>query len=219
MKQFGAIGFVVVMVALAAIYAWARLSSELGTREEPTVVISEEPTKHVVTPSMAEASRGMWLRKAPDFQAVGSDGISYSLRELIGQRPLLLTFSKIGCPCSEAAQPFFNRLAATYPRIRVLGVIDGDLGPAKLWSGKIHVSYPSLLDPDLKLVRAFGVENSAYVVLIDTKGQIAAHWPGYSASMIQQLGASLARLTNSPIRPIDTFDAPADLYSGCPFDL
>jgi peroxiredoxin len=219
MKRFGAIGFVAVMVALAALYAWVRLNSELGTREEPMVVISEETTKHMVTPSMAEASRGMWLRKAPDFQATSTDGVSYSLRELIGQRPLLLTFSKIGCPCSEAAQPFFNRLAATYPRVRVLGVIDGDLGPAKLWSGKIQASYPSLLDPDLKLVRAFGVENSAYVVLIDTDGQIAAHWPGYSVSMLQQLGASLARLTNSAIRPIDTSDAPVDLYTGCPFDL
>ena len=48
-------------------------------------------------------------------------------------------------------------------------MIDGELGPAKLWSGKIRASYPSLLDPDLKLVRAFGVENSAYVVLIDTE--------------------------------------------------
>jgi hypothetical protein len=76
-----------------------------------------------------------------------------------------------------------------------------------------------LLDPDLKLVRSFGVENSAYVIVVDRHGRIAMHWPGYSASMLQQLGAALASMTGTPFRPIDTLDAPADLYTGCPYAL
>ena len=132
---------------------------------------------------------------------------------------MVLTFIKIGCPCSEAAQPFFNRLRAAYPHARILGVIDGDLGPANLWAKKIRVSYPLLLDPNLQLVRAYGVENSAYVVLVDQKGQIVMHWPGYCASMLQELGATLALLTRSAVRPIDTVDAPVEFYSGCPYDL
>ena len=98
-------------------------------------------------------------------------------------------------------------------------MIDGDLGPANLWAKKIRVSYPLLLDPNLQLVRAYGVENSAYAVLVDQKGQITMHWPGYCASMLQELGANLARLTGSAVRPIDTVDAPVEFYSGCPYDL
>ena len=219
MKRFGATGIVTLLVAFSILYAWLRLSPEIGSSGEANSGIPEETPKHLVTPKMAEASRGMVLRQAPAFTLKATDGAEHSLGTLIHEGPLLLTFTKIGCPCSEAAQPFFNRLAATYPSVRVLGVIDGDLGPANLWASKIRASYPALLDPDLRLVRAYGVENSAYVVLIDTAGRITAHWPGYSASMLQQLGASLAALTGSPLRPIETTDAPGDLYTGCPYEL
>ena len=100
----------------------------------------EETPKHLVTPQMTEASRGMVLKPAPDFRCRGSDGVEYALADLIRKGPVLLTFTKIGCPCSEAAQPFFNRLAASYRRVQVLGVIDGELGPAKLWASKIEAS-------------------------------------------------------------------------------
>jgi peroxiredoxin len=178
MKRPGAIGFVALMLVLGILYAWFRLSSELGNWENPTTIITVETAKHVVTPSMAEASRGMVFRQAPAFTLKATDGAEYSLGELIREGPLLLTFIKIGCPCSEAAQPYFNRLRAAYPHVRIFGVIDGDLGPANLWAKKIRVSYPLLLDPNLQLVRAYGVENSAYVVLVDQKGQITMHWPG-----------------------------------------
>ena len=220
MKRFRATGIVALMVALSILYAWLRLSPEFGSSGEANTGIPEETPKHLVTPKMAEASRGMVLRQAPAFTLKATDGAEHSLGELIREGPLLLTFTKIGCPCSEAAQPYFNRLASHAIRdVRVLGVIDGDLGPANLWVSKIRASYPLLLDPDLRLVRAYGVENSAYVVLVDQKGRITAHWPGYSASMLQQLGAALARLTRSAFRPIDTLDAPVELYSGCPYDL
>ena len=45
------------------------------------------------------------------------------------------------------------------------------------------------------------------------------HWPGYSSSMLQELGATLAVLTCLAVRPIDTVDAPVEFYSGCPYDL
>lgn len=114
------------------------VQTELGNLENPTTIITVETAKHVVTPSMAEASRGMVFRQAPAFTLKATDGAEYSLGELIREGPLLLTFIKIGCPCSEAAQPFFNRLRAAYPHARILGVIDGDLGPANLWAKKIN---------------------------------------------------------------------------------
>jgi peroxiredoxin len=207
------------VLGVGFLYAWVRLSSEIGGWERAPFDIPGEPAKHVVTPRMSESSRGMVFRQAPDFSKKANDGANYTLRELTRQGPVLLTFIEIGCPCSEAAQPFFNRLRAVYPQARILGVIDGELGPANLWASRISVLYPLLLDPDLELVRAYGIENSAYVVLIDEQGRIAMHWPGYSASMLQELGASLARLTRSALRPIDVSGAPSELYTGCPYDL
>ncbi len=219
MRRSTIILFAFPILGVGFLYAWVRLSSETDLLGKPPTEVPGVPARHVVTPSMAEASRGMVLRQAPAFTLKATDGAEYSLGELIREGPLLLTFIKIGCPCSEAAQPYFNRLRAAYPHARILGVIDGDHGPANLWAKKIRVSYPLLLDPNLQLVRAYGVENSAYVVLVDQKGQIMMHWPGYSASMLQELGATLAGLTRSAVRPIDTLDAPVEFYSGCPYDL
>ena len=76
MKRPGAIGFVALMLVLSILYAWFRLSSELGNWENPTTIITVETAKHVVTPSMAEASRGMVFRQAPAFTLKATDGAS-----------------------------------------------------------------------------------------------------------------------------------------------
>lgn len=219
MRQSAIILFAFPVLGVGFLYAWVRMSSETDIFGKSPTEVPGVPAKHIVTPRMSEASRGMVSRQAPDFSKKATDGENYALRELIRQGPVLLTFIKIGCPCSEAAQPYFNRLKTSYSQARILGVIDGELGPANLWASKIRVSYPLLLDPDLELVRAYGVENSAYVILIDQQGRLAMHWPGYSASMLQELGASLARLTRSIPRLIDVSDAPGELYTGCPYDL
>jgi len=218
MGRYTAAGFAGLGFLLAVIYTSIRINSMVEGRSPSPVILVEE-SKHLVTPGMSESSRAMVKREAPGFREHADNGREYSLEDLIREGPVLLTFIKIGCPCSQAAQPFFNQLAAAYPGARVLGVIDGDLGPAKLWISKLRVGYPVLLDPIFKLVRAYGVENSAYVIVIDRDGRIAMHWPGYSAPMLQQLGATLATMSMSPIRPIDTRDAPDELYTGCPYGL
>lgn len=217
MNRYTAPAVVGLMFVGAVIYASVRLGNAVDRADRSSD--SSDESKHLVTPHMTEASHGMVRRSAPDFRSPANDGQEYALGELTRQGPVLLTFIKIGCPCSQAAQPYFNRLAANYPSVRILGVIDGDLGPASLWLKQIGTSYPVLLDPGLKLVRGYGVENSAYAILIDRSGRIAMHWPGYSASMLQQLGAMLASLSGTPLRPIDTFDAPIELYTGCPYAL
>ena len=94
---------------------------------------------------------------------------------------------------------------------------DGGRDVADRWTAEHGTPYPILLDPDLKLVRAFDVWNSAYVAVLAPGGRVEALWPGYSADMLQQLSAQLAGLAGMPEAPIDTADAPDLLYSGCPF--
>ena len=101
----------------------------------------------------------------------------------------------------------------------MLGVVNAEAGLARLWTGKIRPSYPHLLGPGLKLVHGLGVENSAYVIVIDLRRRIVEHWPGISREMLARLSSRLATLTNSPEPRLEFDEAPDTLYSGCPFDL
>lgn len=211
--------FACLFTALGGLYAWTRLRYEMGGAEAAGLVIVEGPAKHLVTEQMAAESRLMVGRAAPPFEASASDGRRYMLGELCRRGPVVLTFIKDGCPCSEAAQPFFDRLRVAYPGAGFFGVIDRDLEKAKRWAGRFRVAYPLLLDPAYRIVQDYHAENSAYVVLINREGRIRQHWPGYSAGMLRELAASLGELTGTAAQAIDVADAPDELYSGCPYDL
>ncbi len=219
MNRFVATAIVLPVAALGGFYAWARLRSEMGGADASELAVKEAPERHLVPERRFVASEAMIERKAPNFEAMGTDGTFHGLEESCRNGPVVLTFVKDGCPCSEAAQPFFNRLRTAYPHAEFFGVIDAPKETAKRWASKFHIAYPVLLDPGCGIIQAYHVENSAYVVLVDAKGRILKHWPGYSSGTLRELGATLATLMGTPEQPIDVADAPGEPYSGCPFDL
>lgn len=219
MKRVGSAILFVMFLGLVSLYARARLRSELAGAEVFGPTRTRPPSSHIVTKKMADSSRSMLERTAASFETVDADGRFYKLSELCGRGPVVLTFVKNGCPCSEAAQPFFNQVQAAYPGAGFFGVIEAASDTATRWATRFHVTYPLLLDPDSRIIRDYGVENSAYVVLVDRQGRIRKHWPGYSVGMLRELGATLAELTGCPEHPLDVSDAPDEEYSGCPFDL
>ncbi len=205
-------------LGVAGLSTWARLRSHsVGAEPTPLVIQSEET--HKVTPEMASASREMLGRPAPGFTKPAADGSLHELGAMLREGPVVLTFIKKGCPCSEAAQTFFNSLHDTYPKAAMRGVIDVEAEPAREWAARFHVDYPLLVDPEEELVRAYQAENSAYVVIISPEGQIVKHWPGYSESMLRELALMMASMTGSSAEPPAFPDAPEELYSGCPFEL
>lgn len=208
---------ILVLAALGGFCGWVQLRPEMGGAASPRAWIVEGPPKHLVTPKMAEASRGMTDRPAPSFHLADIRGNMQDLDALRARGPILLTFVKRGCPCSESAQPYFNRLANAYPAASFLAVIDAEAEPARRWAKDHDVAYPMIPDPACNVMRDYAAENSAYVVLIDTRGQIVHHWPGYSAGMLDEVGRNLATRTGERFAPIDVTDAPEDLYSGCPY--
>lgn len=215
MKRIPMALLILAAATVAGLYAWARARST-HPPEAPKLIIIED-SKHLVTPQMAEASRAMLARPAPAFAKPATDGKTHRIDDMLEAGPVLLTFIKKGCPCSEAAQSFFNELHAAYPSASMWGVIDQDLGAAGEWAKRFHVAYPLIVDPEEDLVRAYGVENSAYVVVIGRGGEIARHWPGYSGPMLRELGSLMAEMTGSPEKPIDLAEAPDELYTGCPY--
>lgn len=218
MKSIPLVLFGLTVTTMGGLYGWTRFRSGLPEGRQDLVII-EGPTKHLVTEEMAIAGRTMLDRPAFRFAKPGTDGVTHELDEMLRQGPVLLTFIKQGCPCSEAAQTYFNQIHEAYPRVSMLGVINVEIESAKRWAARFHANYPLLLDPAEELVRGYEVENSAYAVLIDRDGRIVKYWPGYSESMLNQLGSSLARMTGSTERKLDFRDAPTELYTGCPYAL
>ncbi|CAN5909621.1 hypothetical protein BH23PLA1_BH23PLA1_10410 [soil metagenome] len=207
----------------ASVAVWflgVRFSSRTGPPEGPLILSGYlDDEEHLVTPEMLEQSQDAADRPIPtDAFAEDADGRSQNLSALADADPLLIVFIKDGCPCSTSAEPFFQRLFDAYgDRVRFLGVIDGDRETARSWADRHGTPYPLLLDPDLELVRAFEVGNSAYVAVIARGGRIETLWPGYSAGMLTELSEQLARLGGTKVVPIEVDDAPELLYSGCPF--
>jgi peroxiredoxin len=175
-------------------------------------------TSHPVTPGMLSSAREKSGSRLPDVAAEGSDGRTTSLAEVAMDRPAVLFFIKAGCPCSEAAEPFFHRLHAAYgARVAFLGVIGGDRAAAQEWADRHRSPYPVLADPDLRIIGTCGVERSAYVAVIVRGGAIDRLWPGYSQRMLAELDVRLAHLTRVTRPPIDATGAPLDLATGCSF--
>ena len=96
-------------------------------------------------------------------------------------------------------------------------MIEGDEKVARRWGSANHVEFPVVADPALEIVKSFGVTNSAFVALIDPDGRIDELWPGYSATMLQDLNRRAAALSGLKVKPFEAGEAPEDLYSGCPF--
>lgn len=218
MKKSMIVVFFLLFAGLGLHYVKARLDSELGGPELGETPVIEGAPSHRATPEMIAAAKAMASREAPSFRAVASDGETYSLTDLAREGPLALLFIKDGCPCSREAEPFFDRLYEAYgKRVRFFGVIDGDVAVARRWAAENRVPFPILSDPDLKVVREYKAENSAYAALVARGGTIDQYWPGYSAGMLKEAGERLARLAGVGIKTIDVADAPDQLYSGCPY--
>jgi peroxiredoxin len=131
---------------------------------------------------------------------------------------IVLIFIKDECPCSEAAEPCFQRLHSAHGvHARFIGVIEGDEATARSWVDRHKTPYPVIADPSLDLIHACGAKNSAYTALVLPDGSISRLWPGYSAPMLREVSAVIAAGTATPEPTLDVADAPEALTSGCPF--
>ena len=215
-----------IVLALAAstglIYGRVRLGPEFSAagEERAGLVGAPDPAerRHLASPEMISAGDRAAGSPAPDFGATGSDGGTYRLSEVAKDGPAVLVFIKDGCPCSRAADPFLGRMqAAGRGWVPFFGVIDGDLGVAGRWAGRMNTAFPILADPEMKIIRAYGAENSAYVAFVGRGGRIEKLWAGYSAAMLRELGERMRPWVRPGMEPFDVSDAPADLYAGCPY--
>jgi peroxiredoxin len=214
-----------VLVALMAattaglwFYSASRTSAPVSVPIIAGTLADEE--KHRVTDEMAANSALASGHVLPDLRLESGGGESIDLVKLSSDQPVVLIFIKDGCPCSAAAEPFFRRLYAAYGQfVTFVGVIDGDRSTASRWVAEHGTPFPVFFDTRLELARQLGVTNSAYVAVVSKEGRVEKLYPGFSSGLLQELSRQIAALAGIEPAQVETSDAPAEPYTGCPFDL
>lgn len=222
MKKFFIGTFAWITVLALGFFYWRLHIADRLSDEEPRIESLEDsatPKKtHRATAEMIAAVDKAAGNQAPDFIAPASDGKMYRLSEITKDGPAVLIFIKEGCPCSRSADGFHQRVhAAGRGWVPFYGVINGDVKTAERWVELTGSIFPILADPELKIIKSYEAESSAYVAFVGQGGRIEKLWAGYSEQMLRELADRMARWVKPGMEPFETTDAPADLYAGCPY--
>jgi peroxiredoxin len=133
----------------------------------------------------------------------------FSGSELQKTGPYILYFIKIGCPVNDPLVGFYNQIARSYKGVQFLGVIDGNAKAFENWNKKHKVTFPVVLDPDKKVIKAFGAQASPWVVVVNQNGTIGRIDPGSSQARLNALNQFAARTAKVQVAKIDFSRAPA----------
>lgn len=187
-----------------------------GAREVSSA--PEALVRHPVTTQMWQTAKTLESVAAPAFRLKDASGKEYDFASLSKGRPVVLYFIKDGCPCSIDVEPLLQKMAKSYgDAVQFVGVLNGGPEVAAKWQTVARTPYPVLLDPEVKTMRAFKAERSTYTALIKPDGTIVRLWPGYSADMLKELNAAVAKQANVDAKPYDPAYAPQRITSGCSF--
>jgi len=131
--------------------------------------------------------------KAAEFSAMGSDGKTYTLASFDKSKPLVLVFIKDGCGAVPTSFPFFNAIAEAFEgdkAVQYVGVIDDDADAFATWSREHRPRFTFLLDPDKKIIGAYGIKASNEVKVIQG-GLVTKHYKSFSRKSFTEIGATL----------------------------
>lgn len=177
-----------------------------------------EAKKHLVTEPMSRNAKAFATKPAPVLELTDSEGKSIRLNDLAKDKLVVVYFVKDGCPCSETYEPFIQEVARNYSDVATfLAVIDGTRETAAAWSSRYVLPYPIAFDTTSATMASWGATNSAFTALVDRSGKVVDYWPGYSLTMLEDLGRGIAELAGVPRRRLALLDAPSRLYTGCSF--
>ena len=209
------LGLLFALAGGALIYAAKNKPTPLPVANDYAVL--EQP-RHPVTPEMWKQADGAKGEIAPDFAVTDTDGTSHTLSDLTKTGPLFLYFVLEGCPCSIEAEPHYERLSKQFHgAVNFLAVSNAKEDAAKKWKTEFVVPFPVVSQPHLELMNQYAVQRSVYCLLIGKDRKVIKMWPGYSASMLQEVNRMMAAATNKPVQKFDSSTAPQTMTSGCAF--
>jgi peroxiredoxin len=134
--------------------------------------------------------------KAPEFELKAMDGRSFSLREGIARRPVVLAFFKVSCPVCQYAFPFLERLHKAYGNkaITLVGVSQNDARETASFNKEFGVTFPTVLDPQDKypVSNAYGLTNVPTLFWINQDGEIEVSSVGWVRKDFEDIANRMA---------------------------
>lgn len=211
-----AIAFSVVFIVITAIFA-AKVRN-FGNAVSNSVNLLDAP-RHPVTDPMWKNARAVAGKPAPNFTLQDLNSKDWTLSVATKEAPVVLVFTKDGCPCSIESQPFFNSIASNYAgTAKFVGVIDADKIVASKYRDDFKVPYEMILAGDGSVFTAYRSLQSVYTTLITKGGIVKKQWPGYSSATLVELNELLSQETGKPAAKLDLTMAPSLISSGCFFE-
>jgi peroxiredoxin len=153
--------------------------------------------------------------KAADFSAKGLDGKTYAKKALNAKGPIILYFIKHDCPINAEMVKYYNEVAANYKgKATFIGVINADKNVAKTWAAQYKPTYPVVLDPDMKIIRAYEAQMSPWATMIDKNGKVSKVWAGASQGYLKEINTSLAMMAKTKAASVRLAGAPQQPSGG-----
>ena len=143
-----------------------------------------------------------------------AEGTPRSIAEALRRGPLVLAIYKSSCQASKTLFPFLERLHARYAGdgLTVFGVSQDSANIARSFARRSGVSFPLLIEgPEYPISRAFGVDFTPTVYLIQPNGTVAFAFEGFLRDQIQEFGEAVAAelgLPQAPLLGADEVDVP-----------
>ncbi len=131
-------------------------------------------------------------QQAPDFTLQTAEGRKLTLKEALGEGPVVLAFFKSSCPVCQFTFPFLERLHRASRRVHFYAVSQDSLPTAEMFVSEHSVSFPILLDrfeEGYPASNAYGIRTVPAAFLVERDGTIAWTMEGFDKAALEELGA------------------------------
>jgi peroxiredoxin len=143
--------------------------------------------------------------KAPDFSAKMLDGKSFSLKEALGNGPVVLAFFKVSCPTCQYAFPFLQRLFEAYRNrgVRLIGVSQNDASDTAAFAKQYGVKFPIVLDDTKRfpISNTYGLTNVPTLFWVSPEGEIELVSAGWNRKDFEEINRRISDVGKVPLLP------------------
>lgn len=133
---------------------------------------------------------------APDFTLPTVDGRQISLHGALRKGPVVLAFFKVGCPTSQYAFPFFERMyqANHGANVSFIGVSQDNGKNTQAFLKQYGVTFPVALDDpkNYSVSNAYGLTNVPTLFYIAASGEIEISSVSWSKAEVEAVNQKLA---------------------------
>ena len=133
--------------------------------------------------SLADDARPEEGHLAPDFALKTLEGKTVRLSELRGKKVVLINFWATWCPPCRLEMPTMQKIYSEYKgrgfEILAINIEPDALQEIREFVKELRLTFPVLLDPDMKVTRKYRLIGLPISFLIDRQGIIRAKEVGY----------------------------------------